>query len=588
MPDAQIDPQSDPQSDPHPSPLLESRFVQIKERLTGRFTALHALAVETGPEAARSVAADAIASVHAPFLFVVVGEVKAGKSSLVNALLGADICAVAPEPCTDVIQKIVYGPAPATRMVSSHLREISLPVEILKDIAIVDTPGTNTLVAQHQEITEAFIPQSDLALFVFPATNPHTRSAWEFFDFVHEAWRKKAVFVLQQKDRASEEELTVNTAKVVEYARGRSLAEPAVFAVSARKAQEDPEGSGMAALLGFIRAHVTGGRRAREKMESCITTGLTVLDLVDGSLTAQSETLRHDRREEATITDYLTLARKSCQSDVEWIRARTAEAYARHADALARDFEDGLSLVQMLRMTAYSVVGKKEKMQQWLDGIFATFKQKLDADVETVSAQGASRLRESVGKVMETLAGQLREEAAARSREAAVTTMTRTRLESLDQARQQVLALLDDAALDERLTPRTLQYMGEQAVAGGIITAMGAIIAAATHAAVIDVTGGLISLAGAVLALNILVIRRRASIKKFRAALEQGRERLQQEVEEQLTRQLTAIFDDIHLAFTPFFNNLARREDTLGRLDARSRELRQALLAERDELPRFE
>ncbi|MCA1946478.1 MAG: GTP-binding protein HSR1, partial [Desulfovibrio sp.] len=411
------------------------------------------------------------------------------------------------------------------------------------------------------------------------------KSAWEFFDFVHEAWRKKAVFVLQQKDRATEEELRVNTAKVVEYAQARGLAEPAVFAVSARKAQEDLQGSGMAALLGFIRAHVTGGRRAREKMESCITTGLTVLELVDRSLAEQSETLRQDRREEATITDYLALARKSCQSDVEWIRTKIADAYARHAAALARDFEDGLSLVQMLRMTAYSIAGKKEKMQQWLDGIFASFKQKLDADVESVSAQGAGRLRESVGKVMETLAGQLRAEAAARSREAAMTTMTRTRLESLDQARTQVLALLDDAALDERLTPRTLQSMGEQAVAGGLITAMGAIIAAATHAVVIDITGGLISLAGAVLALNILAIRRRASVKKFREALEQGRERLRQEVEEQLTLQLTAIFDDIHLAFTPFFNNLARREDALAQLDARSRELRLALLAERDELP---
>ncbi|GAB7080328.1 dynamin family protein [Megalodesulfovibrio paquesii] len=572
-------------SDLQPSPLLETCYLQIKERLTARFTDLHALAVETGPEAARSVAADAIASVHAPFLFVVVGEVKAGKSSLVNALLGADICAVAPEPCTDVIHKIIYGATSAVRMVSPHLREVSLPVEILKDIAIVDTPGTNTLVAQHQEITEAFIPQSDLALFVFPATNPHTKSAWEFFDFVHEAWRKKAVFVLQQKDRASEEELAVNTAKVAEYANARGMAEPAIFAVSARRAQDDPEGSGMAALLAFIRAHVTGGRRAREKMASCITTGLTVLDLVDGSLTSQAELLRHDRREETIIKDYLELARKSCLSDVEWIRTRTSEAYARHAASLARDFEDGLSLIQMLRMTAYSIAGKKEKMQQWLDGIFASFKQKLDADVEAVSAQGAARLRESVAKVMETLASQLRAEAAARSREAAMTTMTRTRLESLDQAREQVLALLGDAALDERLAPRTLQSMGEQAVAGGLITAMGAVIAAATHAAVIDVTGGLISLAGAVLALNILAIRRRGSVKKFREALEQGRERLRQEVEDQLTGQLTAIFDDIHLAFAPFFNNLARREDALSLLDARSRDLRLALERERDELP---
>src|SRR5690625_6711932 len=46
-----------------------------------------------------------------PFLFVIVGEVKAGKSSFINALLSTDqeICAVAPEPKTDTIQQIKYG-----------------------------------------------------------------------------------------------------------------------------------------------------------------------------------------------------------------------------------------------------------------------------------------------------------------------------------------------------------------------------------------------------------------------------------------------------------------------------------------------
>ena len=49
--------------------------------------------------------------IHEPFMFVIVGEVKAGKSSFVNALLGTgkEICKVVLQPMTDTIQQILYG-----------------------------------------------------------------------------------------------------------------------------------------------------------------------------------------------------------------------------------------------------------------------------------------------------------------------------------------------------------------------------------------------------------------------------------------------------------------------------------------------
>jgi ribosome biogenesis GTPase A len=106
---------------------------------------------------------------------VIVGEIKAGKSSFVNALLqaGKDICKVAPSPMTDTIQLITYGEEEAIEHVNAHFTRITQPVDILKEIAIVDTPGTNSIVEHHQEITERFIPHSDLIVFVFEAKNPY-------------------------------------------------------------------------------------------------------------------------------------------------------------------------------------------------------------------------------------------------------------------------------------------------------------------------------------------------------------------------------------------------------------------------------
>lgn len=102
-------------------------------------------------------------NINEPFLFVVVGEVKAGKSSFVNALLQADICKTAADPCTDVIQQIVYSEDEFEQPRGQYLRKIGLPNEILKTLSVVDTPGTNTIVENHQEITKDFIPNSDLS-----------------------------------------------------------------------------------------------------------------------------------------------------------------------------------------------------------------------------------------------------------------------------------------------------------------------------------------------------------------------------------------------------------------------------------------
>src|ERR1041384_8724775 len=51
-----------------------------------------------------------LTNLQAAALLVVVGEVKAGKSSFINALLREDVCDVAPGPCTAGIQELIYGP----------------------------------------------------------------------------------------------------------------------------------------------------------------------------------------------------------------------------------------------------------------------------------------------------------------------------------------------------------------------------------------------------------------------------------------------------------------------------------------------
>ncbi len=147
--------------------------------------------------------------IREPLLFVVVGEVKAGKSSLLNALFGQEFAKVDVLPATDRVYIFRYGEKESSVEVSPQLTERYQPIPFLKDFNVVDTPGTNTMVAQHQTITESFIPRADLVLFVFSVTNPWTQSAWELLDLVQKKWLKNIIFVIQQMDLRDEAEIEI-------------------------------------------------------------------------------------------------------------------------------------------------------------------------------------------------------------------------------------------------------------------------------------------------------------------------------------------------------------------------------------------
>ena len=71
--------------------------------------------------------------------------------------------------------------------------------EILREINIVDTPGTNVILERQQRLTEEFIPRADLVLFVLSADRPFTDSEVKFLKYVRQ-WGKKVVFVVNKID----------------------------------------------------------------------------------------------------------------------------------------------------------------------------------------------------------------------------------------------------------------------------------------------------------------------------------------------------------------------------------------------------
>ena len=129
------------------STLVNKKYKNKINSLETVIKELYEVVQTTGNTALKETTNDLLSRIHDPFMFVVVGEVKAGKSSFINALLdaGREICKAAPSPMTDVIQQIVYGEKSEEIVINEFLKNLTEPIEILKEFAIVDFPCSNTI-----------------------------------------------------------------------------------------------------------------------------------------------------------------------------------------------------------------------------------------------------------------------------------------------------------------------------------------------------------------------------------------------------------------------------------------------------------
>ena len=190
---------------------------QVLTRQQGELVALErklvlqvrdALAQSDGARADLDRLASLVHEMDELFLLVIVGEYNSGKSTFINALLGDEVFAMGDLPTTRAISILRYGEAGPPEAIAEHVQLYHYPLEVLRDLDIVDTPGTNSIERMEEAITREFVPRADLLLFVTSLLQPLTASELDFLSHIRE-WGKIVVFVVNGIDRRnSDEQLT--------------------------------------------------------------------------------------------------------------------------------------------------------------------------------------------------------------------------------------------------------------------------------------------------------------------------------------------------------------------------------------------
>lgn len=259
------------------------------------------------------------------FLIVVAGEFNSGKSSFINALLGERLLPEGVTPTTDRINLLRWGAEIGESAREEFLLERTHPAELLRELNVVDTPGTNAVIRRHEELTRDFVPRADLLLFITSADRPFTESERAFLEQVAE-WGKKIVVVVNKIDLLAREEERREVVDYVTRHTGELLGhEPEVFAVSARAAAQALEAdddaawsaSGLEAVEGYLLETLDQEERIRLKLLNPLNVGLRVAGRYREVLFQRLRTLADDVEAIEAIDQRLAEFHQEMLADLE-------------------------------------------------------------------------------------------------------------------------------------------------------------------------------------------------------------------------------------------------------------------------------
>jgi small GTP-binding protein len=502
------------------------------------------------------------------FLLVIVGEFNSGKTAFINALLGERFLDEGVTPTTAAIHIIRYGdeakllPGAETPYGPGDrdIVVVHYPVEWLRDINIVDTPGTNAVIRKHEQITSEFVPRADLILFVTSADRPFTESERQFIERIRD-WGKKVVFVVNKIDIHEPEDLDNVLGFVRENAAALLDREPTVFGVSSRQARQAKtsmdadertrlwHGSRFEALERYILETLDEKERLRLKLANPLGVAQRLVEKYIGAAEARRELLKDDVRTVRNIESQLGAYEGDMRREFRYHLSHVDNVLYGMAQRGDNFFDETLRIQRILDlMNADRVRGMFEReviadtpaqveaqTRDLIDWMVDQDYRQWQSVMEYLNKRIARHEGEIVGHVGAAFEGNRQD-----------------LIQSVGRAAREVVATYDHAAEARALGDSVQRAVAQTALVEVGAVGLGAVLVNVLAATLADVTGVLA--AGALAALGLFIIpnkRRRAKLE-LQDKINELRERLATALTGQFNIQLERSLKNVREAMRPY------------------------------------
>ena len=526
--------------------------------------------------------AESIRQLDELFLLVVVGEFNSGKSAFINALLGQKLLKEGVTPTTTQINVLKFGETQERNVENENLHTLTAPVELLAELNIVDTPGTNAIIRQHEAITQQFVPRSDLVLFVTSADRPFTESERLFLERIRD-WGKKVIIVLNKIDlfQSSEEQDQV-VAFISDNARLLLGITPEIFPVSARQALRAKLGepalwqaSQFEALEKYIQTTLDDKGRLILKFMNPLGVGSHLLNKYLKVTSSRLELLKTDFATLADVEAQLSVYQEDMRKNFDF-RMSDIDIVLYGMEQRGQDYFD-----ETLRLArVFDLLNKSRIQKEFEQRVVADVPQRIEAKVnEMIDWLVEANLRQWQA-VMEHIADRRRQHEERIIGDAAGGSFYYDREKLIEGVGREAQRVVD--GYDREAEARSMAEGAQIAVAALAATEVGAvglgalIVILATTASA-DATGILLASVIALLGLFIIPARKRRAKAELREKIANLRQQLTQSLRTQFEHEMERGILNINDAIAPYSRFVRAEQGKLDEVQSKLEETKNGL-----------
>ncbi len=500
---------------------------------------------------------ESIAQLDELFLLVVVGEFNAGKSAFINALIGQPLMKEGVTPTTAVITVLEHGDHPEQTVRQANLLVIKAPVDLLREIRIVDTPGTNAIIREHEAMTAEFIPRSDLVFFVTSADRPFTETERSFMEHIR-GWGKKIVIVVNKSDiLEGPTQVTEIRTFVAQNARALLGFEPEIFFVSAKLAFRAKQGepsqwaaSGFEALENYVSTTLNASGRAQLKLLNPLGVASAVADRQLKSVRDRQALLRDDVTTLEQVEDQLRIYQRDMERDFELRMADVENVLLEMERRGNHFFDDTMRIGRVMDLLNRSRVQEAFERQ-----VVADAPQQIERKVsELIDWMIDSDLKHWQGvtthlaKRRQQYAGQLIDNPDAER----FHFDRRRMIDSVGREAQQVVDGYDRQKEASDLADGARNAVATAAAVGAGAVGLGAIVTIAASTAAADVTGLVMASVIAAIGFFVIPAKRKKGKEEMRKKIAEVRQRLGDALRAQFKSEIARATDRIRASIAPY------------------------------------